>query len=383
MAPFPETLGVFPQHFRPMKFSPFAYMSWAKARFPRPRFDLAVSGMAPPGPDLLPLDDSLLTLHGVSPVQHRGLREDIARTYGVSQQQVLLANGTSEANYLVAALLLSPGDRVLVETPAYEVLGNIGALFGAETGSFSRYADDGFAFRAARVVEAWQPATRLVILTTPHNPSGACASAEELAALGAHLDRHDAYALVDEVYRDFQAAPGPVAAVLHPRLITTASLTKVYGLGAIRVGWALAPADLVARGYQYYDYMGVNQPTISLCIAQAGLARLEMLRHHALHRARENAVLVQRFLDNSSHFAGTLPEAGIIAFLRATPAIDTRHFAEWLCDHYQTLVAPGDFFGLPGFVRLGFGGAAPDVEEGLRRLEAGLADYLEQMEGGR
>jgi aspartate/methionine/tyrosine aminotransferase len=361
-----------------VEFTPFRYMSWAKGRRARVRFPLAMSGLPAPGPELLPLTAELLTLEEVDAYGPASLRAAVADAYGVRPGQVLLAGGTSEANFVLAGVLLAPGDEVLVEDPGYEVLATLGSWFGARTAPLPRTCADGFRLPLDAVAARLGPRTRLVIVTSPHNPSGATLRTEDLRGLGELMERHGAHAIVDEVYRDFQTAPGPIAQAVHPRLLTTSSLTKVYGLGSIRAGWALAPEDIVEKGQQMLDFMSVAPPSVPCRIAQSAFrARAALLgRAHGVVVA--GRPVAAAFLRDARRLAAALPDAGIVFFARTVPAVDTLAFAEWLVREEETQVVPGDFFGAPGFVRVGFGAGAETVREGLERLERGLARF-----GGR
>jgi len=361
-----------------MDFLPFDYMAWAKSHQGRYAFDLSVSGMAPPDADMFALDPQCLTLQGVSAELRQQLKCAIAREYGVAASKVLLAAGTSEANYLVYGALLSNGDGVLVETPAYQALTRLPSVFGAHAIPFARRPDQRYALSVEAVQQAWRPGVKLVALTSPHNPSGFAASREALLALGDWLDKVDAYAVVDEVYRDFDPNPPPVAQALHPRLITTASLTKVYGLGSLRAGWALMPEALVTKAEQRYDFMAVNPATTLLNLALSAFPKLVSLRARAIQRAQQNRALVATWMSESKCFSAQLPPHGIIALLQLPPGADDVALTQYLAEK-QVLVAPGAYFGAPGTLRLAYGMESARLGEALECLEAGTRDYQKDI----
>lgn len=352
-------------------------MTWAKSHQGRYAFDLSVSGMAPPDADLFALDSRCLTLQGVSDDLRQQLKFAIAREYDVIPSKVLLAAGTSEANYLVCGALLSHGDGVLVETPGYQGLMRLPSVFGAHAIPFARRFDERFDLSVESVQQAWRPGVKLVALTRPHNPSGFAASTEALRALGEWLDTVDAYALVDEVYRDFDPNPPPVAQALHPRLITTASLTKVYGLGSLRAGWALMPEALVTFAEQHYDFMAVNPATTMLNLALSAFTKLAPLRARAIQRAQHNRALVTAWLSDSTCFSAQLPAHGIIALLQLPPAVDDVMLAQQLAQEKQVLVAPGSYFGAPGTLRIAYGMESARLVEALERLEIGTQAHFQ------
>jgi aspartate/methionine/tyrosine aminotransferase len=348
-----------------MQFQAFDYMAWAKRYQGSARFDLSISGMPPPPAELFPLDPGWLSLKGASGELRGTLKDAVAQCYGVAAENVLLAAGTSEANFLACGALLNPGDRVLAESPGYQALTRLPTVFGAAVDRFKRGPDTDWAIDPDRIAAAWRRDTRLLVLATPHNPTGAVTPPEVLQALGEWLAERDAYAVVDEVYRDFLPDTPPVAHALHPRLITTASLTKVYGLGALRAGWALAPKEVVARAEQLYDFMAVNPPTTMLNATLAAFAARPALRERAWTRAAENRAHVARFLHEAAGVAGLLPMHGIVALLKPPPGESSPELVERLRADCDTLAVPGEFFDAPGWIRIAYGGAPEAVAQGL------------------
>ncbi|MGD8279215.1 MAG: pyridoxal phosphate-dependent aminotransferase, partial [Gemmatimonadota bacterium] len=147
------------------------YMRWAKTR-PMPLIDLAGSNLLPCTLDDLPGARDVLELNGLNPDGYPPLLDAIAKRYGVPTTLVATAPGASGANFLVVAALVAAGDEVLVERPAYDPLLGTARLMGARIRRFDRAFEDGFDLDVDRVQTALTPDTRLVVLTSPHNPSG-------------------------------------------------------------------------------------------------------------------------------------------------------------------------------------------------------------------
>ena len=236
------------------------YMEWAKTR-PRPAIDLAGSNLHGCTLDDLPGARDAIDIAGESPDGYPPLVEAIAARYGVGADNVATANGCSGANFLACAALLEPGDEVLVEKPFYDPMPAAARLLGASVITFERRFEDGYDVDADRVAAALTPRTRLVLLSNPHNPSGALARPESLAALAALASRRGIHVLVDEVYLDTVFADRPVpAATLSPALVSTNSLTKSYGLASLRCGWTLAAPDVTRRIRRARDLVDVWAP---------------------------------------------------------------------------------------------------------------------------
>ena len=139
------------------------------------------------------------------------------------------AAGTSGANFLVFAALLEPGDEVPVERPGYDALTAAAQTFAARLTRFDRSFDDGYMLDPDRVESAITPRTKLIVITSPHNPTGAVADGASLRAVGRMAEQVGAHVLVDEVYLDMVDTSRPPAATMDDNFITTSSLTKCTG----------------------------------------------------------------------------------------------------------------------------------------------------------
>jgi aspartate/methionine/tyrosine aminotransferase len=221
-------------------------MYWAKTR-PAARFDLAISNVLACSIDDLPGAADALALTGDNDNGYGPLVESIAERYGVTADHVTTAQGTSGANFLVCAALLSPGDDVLMERPGYDPLMAAARLLRANVVRYDRAFEDGYRLDPQRVADAMTPRTKLVIVTSPHNPTGAIANPADLQEVGRIAAGRGAQVLVDEVYLDSTGTATPPAARQGDPFISTSSLTKSYGLSGLRCGWILSSPGLAER----------------------------------------------------------------------------------------------------------------------------------------
>lgn len=348
------------------------YMHWAKFKEPV-RYQLTGSEVPHFRMDSLPIGLADLDLDGASHPRYRPLREAVAGRYGVLVDQVVAADGTSMANFLAMAALVTPGDEILVEHPTYELLLGAASFLGAEIRRFERKAEDAFRLDAGRVRDAMSNRTRLIIVTNLHNPSSALASEEELRSIGDLAASVGAHVLVDEVYLDSAVPPQRSAAHLGAAFVCTNSLTKVYGLSGLRCGWILAEPELAERMWRLNDLFGVNQahPAERLaCIAFEHIDEVIGDTRAILERNREQW---NNFV-NSRDDIDCMPAVhGITAFPRWTGG-DTDPLDARLRDRYETAVVPGRWFEMPEHFRIGFGLDAGNFEAGLNRLASALDD---------
>jgi aspartate/methionine/tyrosine aminotransferase len=359
-----------------------SYMHWAKTR-PAARFDLAISNVVACSIDDLPGAADALALTGDNDNGYGPLVECIAQRYGVTADQVATAQGTSGANFLVCAALLSPRDDVLVERPGYEPLVAAARLLGANVARYERTFEDGYRLDPERVADAMTPRTKLVIVTSPHNPTGAIVDAVDLQEVGRIAARRGAQVLVDEVYLDSTGKATPPAARQGAPFISTSSLTKSYGLSGLRCGWTLSSPDLAERLRRARDVVDGTGSIVAERLSVLAFRHLDMLMARTRELLTTNGALMQAFLQSRQDLEYIPPRGGTVVFPRIRGVEDTAAFAQRLLADYETAVVPGRFFDAPGHIRVGFSGATDRLSEGLERLRAALDSRRKPEAGSR
>jgi len=290
---------------------------------------------------------------------HPALEHKVARRHGLSPEHVYLVGGTSLANFVTVAALCDPGDTVAVELPRYQPLAEIPRGLGARVVDVPRTPEGGLGPMPVGVA--------LIICTSPHNPTGRLLGDGDWAALARAADA-GAVVLVDEAYRELQDDPPPVAALRHPRFLTTGGITKAFGLGGLRLGWVLGAPDLLARVRRADNLVSVQCATPSLQLLDEVWPRLDALARRARRPVAANLETLRR-----SGLAFAEPQAGLTAFVhvgdgdRVSAALAARGVG----------LASGSFFGAPAHVRVYLGAQPAAFREGIARLEAYLSEEPE------
>jgi aspartate/methionine/tyrosine aminotransferase len=332
------------------------YLNWVKTRT-RPRLDLTGSGV--PGYPLADLGIRIedLEINGPGGYGYRPLREEISREYGVPVESIVAGGGTSGANQYAFSLLLGPGDEVLIEHPAYDILTNLALFTGATLTRFSRRPENGWAIDAGEIADLMTPRTKLIVLTNLHNPSGALADVTALKRVGKIAAARGAYVLVDEVYLDCVWDSKPRSSFfLGPNFIVTSSLTKVYGLSGLRCGWIFAPPDIAERLWRLIDLFDNIPAHPAVLLSVIAFQKLGQMR------ARSRA-LIETNRATYAEIMGDVPKYGTVVF----PHLEGLSASE-LESKYETAVVPGHFFDMPERVRISLV-AQPDIlREGLARI---------------
>jgi aspartate/methionine/tyrosine aminotransferase len=353
-------------------------MHWAKQRSERAELSLGASGVhVPPDGELARL---LLGSEVPDPFGSKGdswgdpdLKEAIAEVHGVGPDSVLVSAGTSLANYTALAALAGPGDRVVVETPTYAALPEIPRFQGATVERFSRRSERGWEPSLDEIGDLAQRGNplRAVVLTRLHNPSGADLSPSFMEGLAALAERHDFLVLIDEVYLEFVAGATP-AHRISPRFVTTTSLTKVHGFGGLRVGWIVATPEVLAPMKELSFYLAVNGAAWSQAIARQVLVRRDLVLARSRGIAARGLAIVEAWIAGRDDVSWTRPVAGLCGLLKLARVADTRSFADRLFEQERVAVAPGEFFGIPGWIRVSWGLPEDGLREALARLGRAL-----------
>ena len=354
-------------------------MRWAKTR-PRVTYDLAASGLVPVTTRELLGDARAADAFDISGPTDEGLmplRETIAARYGTSADRVSIAAGASGANFEAMLALLQPGDDALIESPAYDPLIAAARAAGANVVHFERAWSKGFALDPYVVRTALTPATRLIVVSNAHNPSGAMATRDAIEHIGIMAEAIGAHVLVDEVYAEAQhddgALPAP-AALLGAAFVTTSSLTKAYGLAGLRCGWIIASPEVSARVRETRDIIDGSGSYVAERLALTAFEQIDRLRARARHILADNLAVLRDMAQAHPRLEWLEPAAGTTAFPRVRDIDDTQPLVDRLVRDYDTLVVPGRFFQAPQHIRIAFGGRTEMVREALARLDRALRD---------
>ncbi len=359
----------------------FPYMAFARSEASRSRFTLSQSGMPPPDASLFgspePYDLDFAGVDALPTLQAR-----IAELVGAEPERVIVTVGASGAMH-ICALRLFRGARVASDVPSYEPFRALPELLGAEAHTVRRRFADGWQIdpdEARHVLSGCSAGGTPghVFVTNTHNPTGARTDAERVRALADAAAAAGGALVSCEVYMEYLPPEARVEAwKLAPNGISIGSLTKAYGLGGLRIGWIVLGDAYASERALFEDLVflaWVDPSTPALRVALRALGLLPELRARIAHFERTSKPHFQRFLEQTDGVEGLLPEHGIVGFPKLAGISDTRSFARRLAAEYEVDVVPGEFFGEPGHVRIGFGQDEEVVREGLERLARAIAD---------
>jgi hypothetical protein len=328
------------------------------------RYELSSSALAAAPVSEWPFVPTL-DLQGHEPYGDVRAVEMLAVRYGVSVESVFPTPGTTVAN-LLAVGVLARGRPVAVELPGYEPIRSMVAATGARVRDLPRRHD--WSIDLGEVEQVFRDGAGLLVVSDLYNPAGTTLAIDVLQRLDALARQHDAWVLVDEVYLDGLPHRRPPAAALGERLVSTAGLSKVYGLGGLRYGWLLAAPSVIEMAGGLADSLYAIMATPVENLALQVLEHLDWFkaRYHRILGA--NRPIMEAWLDRHPERFCIRPPGGLIYFVGIDEPSET--FDRRLRQEHETGMAPGHFFGDEGFIRIGIGGPSEILQAGLERIAA-------------
>ncbi|MEK6776869.1 MAG: aminotransferase class I/II-fold pyridoxal phosphate-dependent enzyme [bacterium] len=361
---------------------------WLMANRSRVRFNLAESGVS----DLTlkelvsicDIDIKELMSIRLEDEDTRGsedLREEISRLYpGRSAEEVMVTTGTSEALFILFHLLLDPGDTCIVTFPAFQGLYETARSLSCRIRFWELRSDEGFEPDLDRLTDLMDERTRLVVVNTPHNPTGKIIPMETLAEVRRICRERGARLLMDEHYR-FLPLNGsgeilPSAVTLSGDVIGTGSIVKCFGLMGLRMGWMIAPRDLLSASRDFKDYLTHTLSPVSDFLSVRALRNRDaIMAVHRGHVLKNAAALNEWMRGHEAFFGWTPPEGGVVSYPKILFGMDADRFCQDLIDRQGVFLLPASSFEMEGHVRLGFGIRHGEFLEALDRLDR----YLKEM----
>ena len=317
-----------------------------------------------------------LTLGYTESSGHPLLRREIAGLYEtVGPDEILVFAGAEEAIFCLANSELGQGDHAIVTWPGYQSLYEVARATGADVTLHELREDAGWAIDLDRLRAQVTPATRLIVVNAPHNPTGMLPGRSTYDGLVAIAAEAGAHLVVDEVYRFLELDEAdrlPAGADALERGVSIGVMSKSFALAGLRLGWlASHDRELIARCAAFKDYTTICSSAPAEILALIALrARTQVLERTRSIVAANLERLDRFFEDWPDRFTWVRPRAGSVGFPRLTvPGITIDDWSAALVEAEGVLLLPGSQFGFGGnHFRIGFG--RTDLPAALERLEA-------------
>ena len=307
------------------------------------------------------------------------LREGVCRLYRtVRPDEVVLTHGAAGANHHVFCSLISAGDRVVSIMPTYQQLYSIPEAIGADVAIMHLKQENHYLPDLDELKALVTPGTKMVCINNPNNPTGALMSRELLEQIIEIARGANAYVLCDEVYRHLTQADGWCESVadLYEKGISVSSMSKVFSLAGIRMGWIATHDKAAVKAFlSHRDYNLISCGMFDDAVASLALRHSDEMIRRNQAIVRENLASLDEWVQAHPHFYYTKPQAGTTALVYYDYDIPSYEFCERLYHGTGSFVTPGDCFEQPHSMRIGYACDAQTLKDGL----AALADLAETL----
>jgi aspartate aminotransferase len=319
------------------------------------------------------------------------LREAIARKTlrdsgtQISANQVVVTNGGKQAVYQAFAVLLDAGDEVLLPTPYWTTYPEAIALAGGKTVKVFAGSEQGYKVTVEQLDKAKTARTKVLLMCSPSNPTGAVYSKEEIAAIGTWAHQNDLWVITDEIYQNLvydgikAYSITEVVPEMIDRTILVNGVAKSYAMTGWRLGWMAGPADAMKAAANLQSHLTSNVNNIAQKAALAALTGSQdevqnMLK--AFDRRRKLAVSELGKIDN---WLAPMPQGafyiysdvrGLLGKSWAGKQINTSlELCDLILEKAEVALVPGEAFGPSGYVRMSYALGDEPIVEGIQRLQ--------------
>ena len=300
------------------------------------------------------------------------LREGIASLYKtIKPENIIPVHGAAGANHHVFYSLIEPGDEVISIMPTYQQLYSIPESFDAKVKILQLTKDNGYLPDLDSLKELVSDKTKMICINNPNNPTGALMSEEILKEIVEIAKSADAWILCDEVYRHLtqEDSYSPSIADLYEKGISVGSMSKVFSLAGLRLGWIATHDTKAIKSFlSHRDYNLISCGMIDEMIASIALKNKDKLLKRNLTIVRENLEILDNWVKQEKHVNYIKPKAGTTALIYYDLDIPSVQFCEEMYKTTGAFVTPGDCFEMPQSMRIGYAYGKQDLINGLKAI---------------
>lgn len=291
-------------------------------------------------------------------------------------ENIVPTHGASGANHHVFYSLISPGDRVVSIMPTYQQLYSIPESYGADVQILHLSKENNYLPDLEKLRRLVTPETKMICINNPNNPTGALMSEQLLREIVEIARSAGAWILCDEVYRHLSQEDGwcPSIVDLYEKGISVSSMSKVFSLAGLRLGWiATHDMSVVKSCLSHRDYNLVSCGVFDEMLAAAALKHRDKLLERSRKIVRENLQILDDWVSSEPHVSYVKPKAGTTALVYYDLDISSYEFCEEMYKKTGAFVTPGDCFEVPHSMRIGYAYGKQDLIDGLEAISEYIA----------
>jgi aspartate aminotransferase len=303
----------------------------------------------------------------------------------VSANQVVVTNGGKQAVYQAFAVLLDQGDEVLLPTPYWTTYPEAIALAGGKTVEVFAGSDQDYKVTVEQLDKAKTSRTKVLLMCSPSNPTGAVYSKEEIAAIGNWAHKNELWVITDEIYQNLVYDGGKAYSItevvpeLIDRTIMVNGVAKSYAMTGWRLGWMAGPTDAIKAAANLQSHLTSNVNNIAQKAALAALTGPQDEVQNMLQAFDRRRKLAVSELGKIENWLAPMPQGafyvysdvrGLLGKSWAGKQINTSlELCDFILEQVEVALVPGEAFGPSGYVRMSYALGDEPILEGIQRLQ--------------
>lgn len=307
------------------------------------------------------------------------LRKNISKLYKeINFENVVTTHGAIGANSLVLTSVVEPEDEVVVVKPTYQQLQSIPETIGATVKTLDLKLENNYLPDIEQLKSLVNDKTKLIILNNPDNPSGALIPNELLKEIVGIAKSVNAYVMCDEVYRHLNQVDGYSDSIvdLYDKGISTSSMSKVFSMAGLRLGWIATRDDNVMKTVlNQRDYNTISDGIIDELIAKLTLDNSKLVIARNRKIVQKNLQILDDWVNSQEHISWVKPQAGTTALLHYDLDISSEKFCDKLMDEKEVLLVPGKCFDIEHSLRIGYAFESEELQRGLDQV----SDFIKSL----
>lgn len=288
----------------------------------------------------------------------------------ISEENVISTHGAIGANHLVLYSLIEKGDRVISVLPTYQQLYSIPESFGADVQILKLKAENNFLPDLHELRNLVNKNTKMICINNPNNPSGALMPEEMLREIAQIAETVDAYVLCDEVYRGLNQKEGYTKSIIdiYKKGISVSSMSKVFSLAGLRIGWIAASKEIIDECFKHRDYNMISCGILDEFFSALALKNSDKILTRNKKIVRDNLAILDQWVSNEPYISYVKPEAGTTSLLYYSFNMPSYDLCVDLMKKNGVLLTPGSCFELENCVRIGYACSTEILKNGLEKL---------------
>ena len=308
------------------------------------------------------------------------LRQAIAEMQGVPREAVQIVTGASEALVVLMWLAAEPGANVIIPLPGFTTFSALPESLGLETRFYRVHRENGFRIDPDEIKRLADAKTKLILVNSPHNPTGATISDDDMEALHAFTAERGIQLVSDEVYHPIYHGQPTKSAARLPHATVISDLSKAFSIAGVRTGWMIEhDAERRKKYWNARAYFSVTNTTTGEMLSEIAVRRRDVVLGRAQETATRNLKLLERFMAAHRDVLGWIrPQGGMTAFPWLASGDNAHAFCQAAAEQ-GILLAPGDCFDAPSHFRLGFAAAGDDFSRALDRFGTFVKSWSAKM----